>query len=315
MLNTRTAVRIAAAALLLLTTAPSSTACLWVNGTSYQGHSKRVEGPEVDRELRTALQHNHHEEGLKMQSALVNSTNFNDRSDYAVSLAYVGRTKEAVDLLQALENEQPGQYFIAANLGTCLELLGNNEEALRWIREGIRRNPQSHEGTEWLHAKILEAKIAAQLDPDYFKKHSVLELDPSRVSSPMTIDSRLLKPSEVAKAIHYQLEERLQFVKPPDPAIASLLFDYAAIEAATNILESAKGLLAMAVEYGYPADRVEAQIKEYDQKIASAKTVRKVRTAGNVFMAIVILVAVLIFAYFVLSRIVAVVGTWCERRL
>jgi hypothetical protein len=55
---------------------------------------------------------------------------------------------------------------VAANLGTALELLGNKEEALHWIREGIRRNPQSHEGTEWLHAKILEAKIAAQKDAD-----------------------------------------------------------------------------------------------------------------------------------------------------
>jgi len=55
-------------------------------------------------------------------------------------------------------------------------------------------------------------------------------------------------------------------------AVASLLFDYAAIEAATSILESAKGLLKMAEKYGYPAERVEAQIKLYDRKIAMRKT-------------------------------------------
>ena len=202
-----------------------------------------------------------------MQSALANSTSFNGRSDYAVSLVYIGKTKEAVELLETLEKEKPGAYVVAANLGTALELLGNNEEALHWIREGIRRNPQSHEGTEWLHAKIIEAKIAQEKDADYFKKHSVLELDPAHASSSMTIDDRIFSPQEVGEAIQYQLQERLQFVKPPDPAVASLLFDYAAIEAATNILESAQGLLKMAAEYGYPAERVDAQIKEYDHKI------------------------------------------------
>jgi len=45
------------------------------------------------------------------------------------------------------------------DLGTAYELAGKNEPALRWIREGLRRNPNSHKGTEWLHVKILEAKI------------------------------------------------------------------------------------------------------------------------------------------------------------
>src|SRR4029077_1629809 len=126
---------------------------------------------------------------------------FNERSDYAVSLVYVGKTKEAVELLQSLEKEQPGTYIVAANLGTALELLGNNEEALHWIREGIRRNPQSHEGTEWLHAKIIEAKIAQEKDPNYFKSHSVLELDPKEASRAMTIHGQTFSPKEVGKAI------------------------------------------------------------------------------------------------------------------
>lgn len=258
--------------LLFLCSASTLMACFWITGTTYGGHPKRASGFGAAARLRVFLRRDHHDEGVRMQSALANSTNFNERSDYAVSLVYVGKTKEAVELLRGLEKEQPGTYIVAANLGTALELLGNNEEALHWIREGIHRNPQSHEGTEWLHAKILEVKIAAQKDADYFKKHSVLELDPQQVSSAMTIDGRTFSPTEVGKAIEYQLQERLQFVKPPDPAVASLLFDYAAIEAATNILESAQGLLKTAVEYGYPAERVEAQIKLYDRKIARRKT-------------------------------------------
>ncbi len=91
----------------------------------------------------------------------------------------------------------------------------------------------------------------------------------------MTIDGKTFAPTEVGKAIEYQLHERLQFVKPPDPAVASLLFDYAAIEAATNTLESARGLLKMAEDYGYPANRVQAQIELFELFD------RKIREAGN----------------------------------
>ena len=54
--------------------------------------------------------------------------------------------------------------------------------------------------------------------------------------------------------------------------MASLLFDYAAIEAATKTLEPAKDLLRMAVEYGYPSDRVQPLLELYDQRIARGKT-------------------------------------------
>jgi len=286
-------------------------ACFWITGTSYEGHPKSASGVGAAVRLRSFLKMDHHDEGMEMQSALANSTNFNERSDYAVSLVYAGKTKEAVELLQSLEKEQPGTYIVAANLGTALELLGNNEEALHWIKEGIHRNPQSHEGTEWLHAKILEAKIAAQKDVDYFKKHSVLELDPQPVSSAIIMDGRSLSPAEVVKAIQYQLEERLQFVKPPDPAVASLLFDYAAIEAATNILESAKGLLKMAVEYGYPADRVEAQIKLYDRKIASMKTEQHILYVVYAIIgigALVLLVKTVSFVFSSMGRLITAVA-------
>jgi len=309
MLNKRASLVATSIVLLLLSTASTLMACFWITGTSYGGHPKRASGVGTAVRLRSFLKMDHHDEGVKMQSMLANSTNFNERSDYAVSLVYVGKTKEAVELLQTLEKEQSGTYIVAANLGTALELLGNNEEALKWIREGIRRNPQSHEGTEWLHAKILEAKIAAQKDAYYFKKHSVLELDPQHVSSAMTIDGRTLSPKQVGEAIEYQLQERLQFVKPPDPAVASLLFDYAAIEAATNILESAKGLLKMAVEYGYPADRVEAQIKLYDRKIASMKTEQNILYVIYAVVgigALILLVKTVSFVFSSIGRLITV---------
>ncbi len=241
-------------------------------GTKYSG--KRVESNRagVARNLQFYLEMNNHNDGLEMEASLRNATNFNDRSDYAIALTYLGRNQEAVDRLLQLEKEQPGQYFIAANLGTAYELAGNNKEGLHWINEGINRNSDSHDGTEWLHAKILEAKIAQEKAPDYFKKHSVLELQPDQIGPLLVIGGKTMPAKDVEKAIEYQLQERMQFVKPPDPSVSSLLFDYASIEAATEVLESAKPILQLAVKYGYPPDRVEPLLKLYDQKIAWGKT-------------------------------------------
>ena len=236
-----------------------------------------------------------------MEADLRGATNFNDRSDYAVALMYLGRSAEAVMLLEKLEKEKPGEYFVAANLGTAYELAGKNDEALRWIQEGIRRNPDSHEGTEWLHARILQAKIAQQSDPDYFKKHSVLELQPQDISQQLVFGEIKLSTRQLAEAIEYQLGERLQFVKPPDPSVASLLFDYAAIEAATRTLESAKGVLQMGLEYGYPADKVQPLLKLNDRRIAW----RKITQYGSYGLIVAGFVALLYLLYkrgiFVLS--------------
>ena len=233
-----------------------------LNGESV--HTSRRTGVAV---LRHALLRNPQPDGIHLESSLRGATNFNDRSDYSVALMYAGRSAEAVERLEQLEKEKPGEYFIAANLGTAYELSGKNEEALQWIREGIRRNPDSHQGTEWLHARILEAKIAQQRDPDYFKQHSVLELSPQDIGQQLVFGEVKISTSQLAMAIEYQLGERLQFVKPPDPAVASLLFDYAALEAATRTLESAWGVLQMALEYGYPADKIQPLLKVYARRI------------------------------------------------
>ena len=188
-----------------------------------------------------------------------------------IALIFFGRSAEAVESLKILEQEQPGLFFVAANLGTAYELSGNNAEALRWINECLRRNPKDHQGTEWLHAKILEAKIAQEKDQSYFEKHSVLELQPGKIGDPISVGGNSVSPKELAAAIQYQLGERLQFVKPPDSAVASLLFDYAAIEAATRSMESAKHILKMATDYGYPAAKVVALSNEFDRLLAWAK--------------------------------------------
>lgn len=272
--------------------------CINKSGTKYGGGSGSYFG---SRSLQSSLDKDLNKDGVEMEANLRRSTNYNDRSDYAVALMFLGRGQEAVDLLKKLELEQPGHFFIAANLGTAYELTGNNAEALKWINEGIRRYPKDHEGTEWLHAKILEAKMAQEKDPAYFQTHSVLGLGPADIRGSVSVGGKQLSAGDLAVAIQYQLVERLQFVKPPDPAVASLLFDYAAIEAVTTSMESAKRILKMATDYGYPAAKVDALNADLDRRLANAE----LKTSALIGLVLISFVALLVFLYkrriFVLS--------------
>ena len=84
-----------------------------------------------------------------------------DYSDYGVMLAYNGEYLRAKAIFIEIENKSPGLYATASNLGTTYELLGQNDLALHWITKAIKINPNSHNGSEWIHVKILEAKIKA----------------------------------------------------------------------------------------------------------------------------------------------------------
>ena len=94
-------------------------------------------------------------------------------TELAILLMYQGRHARAVQLLLALERRWPGHHETAANLGTALELSGHDAPALAWIRLGIRRNPDEHFGTEWLHARILESKLASVKDPSRLTSQSI----------------------------------------------------------------------------------------------------------------------------------------------
>lgn len=243
--------------------------CLNQSATSYSGFSAPDNKKRPADRLRAALEYHVFSEGLLMEKRFQNATGIGDRSDYCIGLIYEGRIGEAIRILENLENEKPGLFSIAANLGTAYELDGRNELALHWIQEGIRRNPADHEGTEWLHVKILEAKIAQQHDTNYFKTHSVLNLDASRIRSAPAPQIAGLKMSwdDLSKALYYQLGERLQFVKESDPCVASLLFDFAEIEAARNTLESATALLRMARKLGYPPALIDSRLAFYERRI------------------------------------------------
>jgi hypothetical protein len=142
-------------------------------------------------------------------------------NDLAVAWVLTGKSGEGIQLLRDLEKRQPGSAIVAANLGTALELVGSDQEALLWIRESVRRDPDEHQGSEWVHVKILEAKLAMKRDPNWLRSHSVVGW---RDGQQLLADARGLvrSPMDLIKPISYQLNERTQFVSAPDAVVGDL---------------------------------------------------------------------------------------------
>lgn len=179
------------------------------------------------------------------------------RNDYAVTLIHLGDVAAAMKELRAIEEAHPGIYATAANLGTAYELSGDNVQALQWIRESIRRNSKAHDGTEWVHVAILEAKLAQAKDSSWLDEHSILGMDfgpdakpkaPARY--PLNNIGKPVTAKEFESAIFHQLMERMQFVKPRDLYVADLLFDWGNSVALTATIEGARNLYRQSLRYG-----------------------------------------------------------------
>ena len=221
----------------------------------------------------------------------------------ALDLIYAGNYAAARVLLQKAETLAPDDYSIAANLGTACELLGDDAEALRWITEAVRRNPDSHRGTEWVHILVLKAKLRDTGSPR--ATFPPLIDVPERVTpeTPLRIDGVTRKAADVRDALAYQLHERMLFVKPRDRFVADLLFSLARLNANLVNIESASGILALAETYGY-SDATRAGALRDD--IARAHLKSELRTAAFWTLGLGALTAGLVFAHrrkwFFLSR-------------
>ncbi len=267
--------------LILLVAAGTAHACVNIEGVTQEGTYEMVSGQSPVDLLRSRMKskpasklatlfggpEDHYELELKLV------TRPEEQEVDAVRDILTGHYTEAIEKLTALEAESPGRYNTAANLGTAYELAGDNQQALHWITESISRNEDSHYGTEWLHKKILESKIAMEGDPEYLKNNPILPIDEEKIADQaimLTYDGREIARDDLLKALHYQLGERMLFVKPKDPVVADLLYSFALFEAHTRVLEPAVELLALARVYGYhdlPA--LEARMLQYQEIIDS----------------------------------------------
>lgn len=185
-----------------------------------------------------------------------------DYSDYAVMLLYNKEFLKAKSIFQNIEVESPGLYATAANLGTAYELLGNNDSAYYWINKSIEINPQAHEGSEWIHLKILEAKLYARGDEQYLSTHNILSLDFGNKEIPK-FHSGNAKLDSIRSQLYYQLEERMTFIQPKDAVVGQLLFDLGNATALTMDATAALQVYEASAKYGYNSEILHKRIAYY----------------------------------------------------
>lgn len=221
-----------------------------------KGHFHQIGIGEI-RFQKNFDQHQVERKLIQLEKKLQTKADFKLLSDYGLYLVKGGKAKEAQIIFEALAKAYPNEYSIIANLGTTYELLGENEKALEYIRKGLKINPNSHKGSEWIHVKILQTKIESSKDPNYMKNNTVLKLTSKQTSS-----------AAIREQLYIQLKERFPFCKGPDPIMADLFIDLGDCYAETISFEHAKGLYEIAKFY-YNTDR-----KIVDEKIARMRMLR-----------------------------------------
>jgi tetratricopeptide (TPR) repeat protein len=179
-------------------------------------------------------------------------------SDIGLLLILERRYDQAIDLYRNMEQQYPGRYATASNIGTAFELTGQNDSALKWISRAVAINPKSHDSSEWLHVNILKAKLK---EPSVINSNFLLGIDFGKDSMPRA--TRLEDPDTLGRiyeALYYQLNERITFIKGKDPIVARLLFDMANIFLYENETWEASVLYQRAKEYGYNSPLLEARM-------------------------------------------------------
>jgi tetratricopeptide (TPR) repeat protein len=187
--------------------------------------------------------------------------NFRSENNLTVALVHLGRLEEALRRMETVERSYPNQISTAYNLGTVYELKGDLPKARSWIKRGVElellSGSKSHlNGTEWLHLRILDAKMDLKSDPRTWGNYAVSGLDfgQSRVPvAPQTFPSgnggATLTLARVQNSLQEQLHERLEFVKAPDPIMGDLLFDFANVLAVNGNTEDAQDIYQMALQF------------------------------------------------------------------
>lgn len=228
-----------------------------------------------------------------------------DYNDFGAMLIYSGQYQRAQKIFKEIEAKEPGLYATAANLGTVDELLGNDKEAYRWIKRGLEINPNSHHGSEWIHLKILEAKVNAKGNPDYFRTHNILGLDFGQDKIPVKKTKRDLHQTK--KQLYYQLAERLTFIKPKDPIVAQLLFDTGNIVAITDDVQTALDVYDQAKLFGYSSAVMDKREKYFQQLQTAAEDQQKRERDRPIVFGITILL--------ILIGILLAAITWIVKRI
>ena len=209
-------------------------------------------------------------------------------SDFAWIELRIGDRKNAVKLLEALYAKHPTEYNILANLGTAYEITGNNQKALEFLRKAVAVNPASHYGSEWIHIKILEQKVAAT--PDYTKILSLGADNDIKNWLRGKGYKNSLAPDSLMIQLAYQLHERISFVAPPDPIVSQLVKDFGDLVAYKEGEKKAQQFYDYAVRYDSALglkleQRKNPPVNKPNDSIKNKKNVPALYIVGGVLIA------------------------------
>lgn len=177
-------------------------------------------------------------------------------SDKGYLLIIQKKYDEALKLYLNIEKIKPNRYSTASNIGTLYELMGDNEKAYNWIKKSIQLNPESHNGSEWIHLKILEAKIK---NLENISSRFLLNTDFGTTGTPETKLSKE-EVEKLAKSVYFQVNERMSFIEPKDKIISILLFELGNLVQLKGEYENALQIYRTARLYGYDGDLIVARM-------------------------------------------------------
>lgn len=235
---------------------------------------------------------------IKQLDSLYKATNDLDYlSDKGYVLIISKKYLEALDVYFQIEKIKPNRYSTASNIGTIYELLEKNKEALYWINKSIQINPKSHKGSEWIHSKILEAKIRGE---KYITSNFLINLDSDNDRTLAQLSKS--KRKELINALYYQLNERVSFIKEKDKIIAQLLFDLANLLVVDGNSSDAVIIYIKAEKYGYSTEKIHNKIINTSWK--SSVSINKKNKSNETFKIVIVvqLVIILILLFLLLKR-------------
>ncbi len=187
--------------------------------------------------------------------------------DYLSDLGYVltiqKKYQEALKIYFNIEKIEPNRYSTASNIGTIYELIGENQKALEWIKKAVKINSKSHKESEWLHIKILEAKVNPKID---ITSNFLINTNFGNNTIPK---SKFTKAErlKLMNALYYQLNERVTFIKPKDIIIGKLLFELANLAILNGNHYEAVEIYKKAIEYGNTEKVIIPRIELANDKI------------------------------------------------
>jgi tetratricopeptide (TPR) repeat protein len=148
---------------------------------------------------------------------------FEDSSDIAIHYSHLLRFEDALALMQKIHRGHRNEYGVVANLGTMYELNGELDSAYFYIKRSIELNEEAHEGSEWVHLKILEAKMNMRDDPNWLFSNDVLGLKLQRINNDEEDNGHLIE--DEAYDVLWQMRERIPFTSEIDLLMAKIFME------------------------------------------------------------------------------------------